>query len=96
MDLIVKLVFGERLPTFAYKMAPLETVALGRSKRSTAGNRLVSLTARLPVYSCLALSMRELLDKAHQEEDDFFAEAEDDEEFEAPREQCLYRHSEDS
>jgi len=40
--------------------------------------------------------MRELLDKAHQEEDDFFAEAEDDEEFEAPREQCLYRHSEDS
>ncbi len=33
--------------------------------------------------------MRELLEKAHQEEDDLFAEAEDDEEFEAPRKSAV-------
>ncbi len=30
-------------------------------------------------------SLRELLEKAHQENDEIFAEAEDDEDFEAPR-----------
>ena len=30
--------------------------------------------------------MRELLEKAHQEDDELFVEVEDDEEFEAPRE----------
>ncbi|ORX40261.1 YL1 nuclear protein-domain-containing protein [Kockovaella imperatae] len=45
------------------------TVAQGRSKRSTAGNR-----------------MRELLEKAHQEdEDELFKEEADDEEFAAPQ-----------
>ncbi|ORY21983.1 YL1 nuclear protein-domain-containing protein [Naematelia encephala] len=49
---------------------PTETVALGRSKRATAGNR-----------------MRELLEKAHQEDDDeMFKEVADDDEFEAPQE----------
>lgn len=34
--------------------------------------------------------MRELLEKAHQEdEDELFKEVEDDEEFEAPRESCM-------
>ncbi|WWD18311.1 hypothetical protein CI109_102761 [Kwoniella shandongensis] len=51
-------------------MASYETVATGRAKRSTAGNR-----------------MRELLEQAHQEDDDdMFAEVEDDEEFVAPQE----------
>nr|XP_019000863.1 uncharacterized protein I203_06505 [Kwoniella mangroviensis CBS 8507]OCF64324.1 hypothetical protein I203_06505 [Kwoniella mangroviensis CBS 8507] len=51
-------------------MSSYETVTTGRSKRSTAGNR-----------------MRELLEKAHQEDDDeLFKEVEDDEEFDAPLE----------
>ncbi|KAK8858422.1 hypothetical protein IAR55_002649 [Kwoniella newhampshirensis] len=51
-------------------MSGFETVATGRAKRSTAGNR-----------------MRELLERAHQEDDDdMFAEVEDDEEFLAPQE----------
>ncbi|WVW84457.1 hypothetical protein I302_106491 [Kwoniella bestiolae CBS 10118] len=51
-------------------MSSYETVTTGRSKRSTAGNR-----------------MRELLEKAHQEDDDeLFKEVEDDEEFSAPQE----------
>ncbi|WWC88868.1 uncharacterized protein L201_003783 [Kwoniella dendrophila CBS 6074] len=50
-------------------MSNYETVTTGRSKRSTAGNR-----------------MRELLEKAHQEDDDdIFKEVEDDEEFSAPQ-----------
>ncbi|WVR06196.1 hypothetical protein IAU60_003226 [Kwoniella sp. DSM 27419] len=52
-------------------MSAYETVTLGRSKRSTAGNR-----------------MRELLEKAHQDDkDEIFAEVEGDDEFEAPQEQ---------
>ena len=37
------------------------------------------------------LSMRELLEKAHQEDDELFAEAENDDDFEAPRELLTQR-----
>ena len=37
----------------------------------------------------LLFSMRELLEKAHQEDDELFAEGENDEDFEAPRESSI-------
>ena len=74
-----------------------ETVAAGRQKRSTAGNRYVQPRRNPPSSSTetATLSMRELLEKAHQEDDELFAEAENDEDFEAPREfrqQFTYVH----
>ena len=62
----------------------METVALGRSKRATAGNRCVNCSSCI---FALTSSMRELLEKAHQQdEEELFKEEEGDDEFAAPSE----------
>jgi len=60
----------------------METVATGRSKRATAGNRYISSSwPRIQLTG----SMRELLEKAHQQdEEELFKEEEGDDEFTAP------------